>query len=210
MTKSISVAQVADTLKPYGVTLDPALADKIGAYIELLLKWNRTISLTTVTDPVEIVKFHFGESLFAASQLHFSQSRLADVGSGAGFPGVPLALTVPSLDVTLIESNSKKCAFLAEVVRELKLPNVHIVRDRMENVKPGQQLFDFGTARALGHHEDLLAWAKTKLSAGGSIVLWLGDEDSAEISGKSDWTWQPRALIPGSTGRFILAGSPIR
>ncbi|MGA8011899.1 MAG: 16S rRNA (guanine(527)-N(7))-methyltransferase RsmG, partial [Candidatus Acidiferrales bacterium] len=136
-------SQVEDTLGPYGILLEPGVVQKIRSYTALLIKWNRMISLTTVTDPIEILKFHFGESIFAASQVDFVESRLADVGSGAGFPGIPLAMTVPSLDVTLIESNSKKCVFLSEVVRELRLPNVKVLRERMENVDLGPRHFDF-------------------------------------------------------------------
>ena len=205
----ISNSQVENTLRPYGVALEPGVVDKIRSYMPLLLKWNRTISLTTVTDPVEILKFHFGESIFAASQVDFGESRLADVGSGAGFPGIPLAMTVPSLDVTLIESNSKKCAFLSEVVRELRLPNVKVLRERMENVDSDPRHFDFIAARALGHHNELLSWAKKNVSASGKVVLWLGAEDSRELSRKTDWSWQAPKLIPGSDRRYLLVGSPI-
>jgi 16S rRNA (guanine527-N7)-methyltransferase len=207
---TLSNSQIEECLRPYSVPISAELSDKIRAYIALLLKWNRTISLTTVTDPAEILKFHFGESLFAASLLDFAQSRLADVGTGAGFPGIPLALAVPTLEVTLIESIAKKCAFLSEVVRELDLQNVRVIRSRMEDVQSGEQLFDFVAARALGHHDDLLAWAKKNLSAEGQVVLWLGEQHTSELARKSDWTWQERQLIPGSARRFILSGSPIR
>ena len=110
MIAAISNSFIGDTLRPYGLALEPGIADKIRAYISLLLKWNKKLSLTTVENPEEILKFHFGESIFAASIANFEKSRLADVGSGAGFPGLPLAIIVPSLNVTLIESNGKKCA----------------------------------------------------------------------------------------------------
>lgn len=202
-------SQVEDTLGPYGILLEPGVVQKIRSYTALLIKWNRMISLTTVTDPIEILKFHFGESIFAASQVDFVESRLADVGSGAGFPGIPLAMTVPSLDVTLIESNSKKCVFLSEVVRELRLPNVKVLRERMENVDLGPRHFDFIAARALGHHNELLSWAKINVSASGKVVLWLGADDSRELSRKTDWSWQEPKLIPGSDRRYLLVGSPI-
>ncbi len=206
----ITNSMIESALQPYGVPIGSDLADKIRAYHSLFLKWNRTISLTTVTDPIEIIKFHFGESLFAASQLDFGESRLADVGSGAGFPGVPLAMAVPSLDVILIESNAKKCAFLSEVVRELRLANVAVLRERMEGVDSSEGPFDFFAARALGHHDELLAWAKKNIGAAGKVVLWLGGEDSRELSRKTDWIWQTPKLIPGSDRRFLLIGSPIR
>src|SRR5579862_3510821 len=110
--------QIISTLRPYGVPESSALSEKIRIYIDLLLKWNRKIALTAVTDPVDILKFHFGESLFAISTGVCGKSRLADVGTGAGFPGLVLAMADSNLDVSLIESNLKKCAFLSEAIRE--------------------------------------------------------------------------------------------
>jgi 16S rRNA (guanine527-N7)-methyltransferase len=204
---TLSASEISIALEPYGAAIGPATADKIRAYIALLLKWNRSISLTTVTDPAEIIKFHFGESFFAASALKFTESRLADVGTGAGFPGLPLALAVPSLDVTLIESNTKKCAFLSEVIRALNLPNATVFRGRMEEFPPGSTNFDFITARALGQFDDLLKWSRAQLAPGGKIVLWLGDDDARELSRAPGWTWDRAILIPGSKRRYLLVGS---
>jgi len=120
---SLTSAQITDALKPYGIATSIDLIKGVRTYTELLLKWNRSISLTSVTDVEQILRFHFGESLFALSMLPVEKSRLADVGSGAGFPGIPLAMVSPNLTVTLIESNAKKYAFLNEVIRELKLRN---------------------------------------------------------------------------------------
>jgi len=206
----LSNSDIEKRLRPYGVALKSGVTDRIAAYISLLLKWNRTISLTTVTDPTEILKFHFGESIFAASAVNFDQSRLADVGSGAGFPGLPLVLVVPSLGVTLIESNAKKCAFLSEVVRELHLSNVTVVRGRMEEFSPQFMPLNFIAARALGGHDELLSWAKDHLAAKGEVVLWLGEADSSKISLDRDWHWKPARLIPGSERRYLLVGSRAR
>jgi 16S rRNA (guanine527-N7)-methyltransferase len=204
---TLSASEISNALEPYGATIGPATADKIRAYIALLLKWNRSISLTTVTDPAEIIKFHFGESVFAASALKLAESRLADVGAGAGFPGLPLALAVPSLEVTLIESNTKKCAFLSEVIRGLKPPNATVFRGRMEEFPHGSANFDFITARALGQFDDLLKWSLTHLASGGKVVLWLGDDDARELSRAPGWTWGGPVLIPGSKRRYLLVGS---
>lgn len=205
---TLSNSLIESTLRPYGVAIESEVADKIRAYVALLLRWNKTISLTTVTDPVEILKFHFGESIFAASVVNLGKSRLADVGSGAGFPGSPLAIVVPSLDVTLIESNAKKCAFLSEVVRDLQLPNVIVSRGRMKDVPRDPGVFDFIAARALGQFDELLSWSKAHLAATGKAVLWLGDADSRGISLSRDWIWDQPTLIPGSERRFLLVGSP--
>jgi 16S rRNA (guanine527-N7)-methyltransferase len=203
-----SNSDIEKLLRPYGVDLKSGVADRIAAYISLLLKWNRTISLTTVTDPSQILKFHFGESIFAAPAVNIDQSRLADVGSGAGFPGLPLAMVVPGLNVTLIESNKKKCAFLSEVVRELLLPNVTVFRGRMEEFLAQSEPLNFITARALGGHDSLLCWANDHLAAKGKVILWPGEADSNKIPLDPDWHWEPVKLIPGSERRYLLVGSP--
>ena len=101
-------------------------------YVSLLLMWNQSISLTTVTDPDEIISRHFGESMFAAKLISVENCRLADVGTGAGFPGLPLKILSPTLDLVLIESNKKKYAFLSEVVRSLGLKSVEVLPERFE------------------------------------------------------------------------------
>jgi 16S rRNA (guanine527-N7)-methyltransferase len=203
VTKSI----IEETLRPYGVAINSSTADKINVYISLLLKWNKKISLTTVTDPLEILRFHFGESIFAASVVNFDQSRLADVGTGAGFPGLSLAVIVPSLTVTLIESNTKKCTFLSEVVRELQLPNVTVFRGRMEEFPSSLEAFDFVAARALGQFDALLAWSKENIALAGKVVLWLGAADSRGVSQDPNWIWEKPTLIPGSERRYLLVGA---
>ena len=206
----ISTRQIDDALRVYGYAPQGGMADKILVYVELLMRWNRTISLTTVSDPLEVVKFHFGESLFAASQVEMQKSRLADVGTGAGFPGLALALAIPSLRVTLIESNTKKCAFLAEVIRKLQTANANIYQGRVESISNESELFDFVTARALGHFEELLKWAKAHLATGGKLLLWLGAEDAAELSRQTDWRWQTPIKIPETSRRVLLIGEPAR
>jgi 16S rRNA (guanine527-N7)-methyltransferase len=202
--------QIEGLLRDYGVGAAPELTAKIHGYVELLLKWNRKIALTTVTDPKEIVKFHFGESLFATSRYNLEKSRLADVGTGAGFPGLPLALATPTLSVSLIESNLKKCAFLAEIIRELHVENATIFSGRMESFNSGPAKLDFITARACGQFDDLRAWAKAQLGDEGKLVLWLGEEDAKEVSTTPAWEWGIPDLIPGSKRRYILAGSLAR
>lgn len=202
---------IAQILGRYRVHADPGslLIDSIQRYISLLLQWNRSFSLTTVTDPDEIVRFHFGESLFAVSALSITSGRLADVGSGAGFPGLPLRMACPTLDLTLIESNAKKATFLAEVVRRLELDRVNVFRGRMEDFPEDRATaFDFVTARALGQFEHLLGWSKARLDPDGRVCLWLGEADAATISKHAGWGWSEPIGIPGSERRFVLAGSP--
>ena len=113
----------------------------------------------------------------------------------------------PKLYLTLIEANSKKCAFLSEIVRNVGIDHVSVVNSRMEDFPRG---FDFITARALGQHRELMAWSIENLSQAGRLVLWLGEDDTTQISRTPGWLWASPILIPGSKGRFILAGSPTR
>lgn len=201
-------SQIRRLLVPYGIDADSQLCGRISTYIDLLLAWNKKISLTTVTEPSEIVKFHFGESLFAIKGGHVEESRLADVGSGAGFPGLPLAMVRPELEVTLIESNSKKATFLAEVVRSLDIDNALVERGRMQDLGEAIGNFDFVTARALGGYEELAAWAQDRLRTPGKLILWVGDEDAAKISRIAGWDWNAPLIVPNSRNRVLLIGTP--
>jgi 16S rRNA (guanine527-N7)-methyltransferase len=203
-------SEIAATLLRYGVSTTPELCAQVRRYIDLLLRWNKKISLTTVTDPSEIIRFHFGESLFPAKSIPVPHSRLADVGSGPGFPGLALKLILEDVEIVLIESNAKKAAFLSEVTRELGLNGVEVFRGRMEDYEMGSKPFDLITARALGQHKKFLAWAFTKLKLSGFVALWLGEEDARAISRLVSWRWHEPIKIPESQRRFILFGSPIK
>jgi 16S rRNA (guanine527-N7)-methyltransferase len=205
----ISSEQISELLEPYGFTQSKVFSDGVRTYISILLRWNERISLTTVTDPAEIIKFHFGESLFAIHSVPIVNGRLADVGSGAGFPGLPLAMAIPDIHVTLIESDTKKATFLSEAVRELALSNVTVFRGRMDDLPIGPSGFEFITARALGQHKDLLNWSSKRLSDVGKIILWLGESDAISLSNYAAWQWDPPIHIPGSKRRFLLAGTRI-
>jgi len=206
----LSDADISSGLAPFGISADETLCERIRTYISLLLRWNERVSLTTVTDPREIIKFHFGESLFAAISVPIQFGRLADVGSGAGFPGIPLAMYARELQATLIESNLKKSTFLSEVARSLSLQNVTVVRSRMEDFPAESIRFDFVTVRAVGSFPELLSWAQLALSDFGILVLWLGGSDVTEVSSDSSWKWREPIRIPGSRNRYLLIGSPLR
>lgn len=199
---------IVEALKAYGVAPTAALCDSIRSYTEVLLRWNRKIPLTTVTQPDRIVRFHFGESMMAVRTVPMQVGRLADVGSGAGFPGVPIKLLVPDISLTLIEANGKKSTFLAEIVRELQLRETEIMRLRMDSLPLATGTFDFITARALGKYNNLLRWSGDRLTANGRAVLWLGESEARSLN-KPGWTWRAPVKIPGSERRFMLIGEPL-
>src|ERR1700733_707690 len=116
----LSESAIAALLTPY-VDSPPAILPQLSVYLDLLLKWNARTNLTAIRDPEEIVRRHFGESLFAARHVDPDATTLLDFGSGAGFPGVPIALLRPKIQVTLAESQNKKASFLREIVRTLNL-----------------------------------------------------------------------------------------
>jgi len=205
----LSLQEIRRILSVFSLDPSQEQAVKIAQYVQLLLQWNRSVSLTSVTNSAEILSRHFGESIFAASVAAIEKGRLADVGSGAGFPGLAIKIMRPDLDVVLIEPNKKKAAFLWEVVRGLKLSPVEILTSRFEeSIFVDADKFDFITARALGALPDLLDWSKKSLAEQGQVVLWLGMEDLTRISKLNDWVWTPGVRIPDSQRRFLLSGHP--
>lgn len=200
-----SDVQIRATLSAYGFGPTQAFCEKTRAYIDLLLKWNRRVALTSITSADEILRVHFGESLFAIQAAHIATGRLADVGSGAGFPGVPLAMALPGFEMSLIESNAKKAAFLSELVRVLELMNARVHHGRAESMSVDER-FDIVAARATGEYRQLLRWSEERLNADGKAVLWLGEKQIDELAGAKGWVWQRPVRISRTKGRFILVG----
>lgn len=208
-SNEVSERQIVEALSPFGIAPNGDQLQKIRGYLQLLRDWNRAVNLTTITEPVEILQRHFGESMFASSLLPVENCRLADVGTGAGFPGLALKIAYPDLQLILIESNKKKCAFLAEVVRSLYFSGVEIKTERFEQIHPESVHANVITARALGEFKQLLRWSERALVDRGHLVLWVGSEDSTRISKCAGWIWYPAVRIPESRRRYVLIGQPI-
>lgn len=199
--------QIQAALLPFGVSADHDLCNDIRIYMETLLHWNEKISLTTVTDPAEILRLHFGESFFAASVSGIANGRVADIGTGAGFPGIPMRMVRKDFELTLVEPIAKKTAFLGEVLRNLRISDATIIRCRMEELPAECSDFDLIVARALGNYDRLLRWSETRISRNRSIMLLLGESDAEQISKDRNWAWCQPKRIPQSRARFILIGS---
>jgi len=201
--------RIRQALEPFGVAVNAALAGRVRRYAELLLRWNRRVNLTSITEPDEILRRHFGESFFAAYAVPIERGRLIDVGTGAGFPGLALRALLDDLRVTLVEPTTRKSVFLAEVCRELDFIDVEIFRGTMADFGNARGQFDYVTARALGRHRDVLAFAMGLLRPGGKIVLWVGMQDVGEIRRDLSWSWRDPISIPLSEQRCLLVGQTL-
>lgn len=178
-------------------------------YIDILLKWNSRINLTAVRQPEEIVSRHFGESLFAAQYLFprgaESSGSVIDVGSGAGFPGIPIGMWVPRASITLIESNQKKATFLKEVCRTLILTNINVLPGRAEGF---ENQAEFVTLRAVEAFEDVVPTASKLTGPGGKLALLIGLSQvkrARELA--PGFEWAVPVEIPQSSSRVLLIGS---
>jgi 16S rRNA (guanine527-N7)-methyltransferase len=210
------------------VVLSSAQLQNISIYIDILLRWNSRINLTAIRDPEDIVTRHFGESFFAARHLSPRDANavaaaracpepnrrgcpaertsaaltLADLGSGAGFPGLPIKLWAPHLSLTLIESNHKKAAFLREVTRALTLTDVDIQNVRAETIP---RTFDVVTLRAVERFEAILPTASALIAPTGRMALLIGAAQQAQArSTLPDLAWSEPLPVPQSRSRVLL------
>jgi 16S rRNA (guanine527-N7)-methyltransferase len=205
--KSITAREIRTVFESFELAATEQFCEHVRAYIELLLLWNRRISLTSIVSPEEIARTHFAESLLATKAADGILGRLADVGTGPGFPGIPLKMYVPVLHLTLIEPNAKKCAFLAEALRTLDLNGVDIVQKRYEDVRAPDPPFDIVTARALGQFPEFVDWASTVLTPKGRVMVWTGPDGRHELERKKSFNWQDSFVIPRSKHRLIVTGT---
>lgn len=188
----------------------PAYDDQVlqvQQYINILLSWNDKVNLTAIRDPLEILYRHFCESMFAGTAVPIERGRLADVGTGAGFPGLPLKILRPSLQLFLIESNLKKATFLAEVIRTLGLKDAQVLVRRYEELGEEIAPLDYVCARALGEFPTFLDWADRQHLAAQQVVLWIGSQDVPEILKSRTWEWREPIRVPNSLRRMLLVGA---
>lgn len=159
------------------LALPASAIERLLDYLELLQRWNKTYNLTAVRDPDEMVTRHLLDSL--AVLPFVAGDSLADLGSGAGLPGVPLAIATPDVQVTLVDSNGKKARFLREVARALPLANVRVEQVRVQYL---QGTFDCITARAFASLAEMLSWGGHSLAHNGVWLALKGRIDEAELA----------------------------
>ncbi len=188
------------------LALPGELAPPLLAYLDLLARWNRTYNLTAVRDPREMVSRHLLDSLAMEPFLDGIDS-LADLGTGPGLPGIPLAIARPGLRVTLVEANGKKARFLREAVRTLGLANAEVAESRIESLdRPGT--FDAITARALATLPQILEFGGHLLAPGGKLLAMKGARPDEEIAAlPRGWRLETlhRLTVPGLDGERHLA-----
>jgi 16S rRNA (guanine527-N7)-methyltransferase len=198
---------IKKALHEFHLEITPGQVDAIQRYMAVLLAWNEKVNLTAIRDPLEVLYRHFCECMYAAVAVPLQAGRLADVGSGAGFPGLALKIVRPELQVFLIESNVKKATFLAEVVRELQLADTRVLVSRYEELGEEITPLDFVCSRALGEFDKFLSWARSDRVAAGQAILWVGGRDIEEIKRIAGWNWKEPISIPHSLQRFLLVGT---
>lgn len=206
---SLTSSRIRSILEPYYPNADLEICSKVQIYIDLLLYWNKRISLTAISSEEEIVRFHFGESIFSLTLEDFNNGRLADVGSGAGFPGYAIKLFRPDVKLTLIEPNKKKCTFLNEVSRKVGFSEIEVIPATFKSSQLGPESLDHVVSRAMGNIEALVEWSRGRLSSNGRVILWLGAGDAGTTARIGGWDWDKPVVIPGTNQRMIVAGSRI-
>ena len=225
----MDTARIAVLLEPF---LEPALTpsqlDQISIYIDLLQRWNARINLTAIRHEEEIVTRHFGESFFlarhlfpivgpaSAQALEGAPSKLRlggrgcvlDIGSGAGFPALPLKIWAPRIHLTLIESNHKKATFLREVARALTLTDINVIADRAEiiSTRPDSPQAKVVTLRAVESFKTILPQALSFLAPNGTLALLIGATQLPHLNTILNLKWNPPITVPQSNTRVLSIG----
>ncbi len=211
--------RIAELLEPFlsdnrrrTAALAPSQVRLISMYVNLLLRWNDRVNLTAIREPEEIVTRHFGESIFAARQLFplpeveaGGTAHVIDIGSGAGFPGLPAKIWAPHIHLTLIESNQKKATFLREVVRNLALANVDVFAARAKTYfgTPG----DVVMFRAVEKFESILLDAAGLVRTGGCLAVMVGRSQADRVRELLPaLQWKNPIGLPHSSNRFLIIG----
>ena len=175
--------------------------EQLENYLALLVKWNARVNLTALREPAEIIDRHLAESIFAARQITSRVKTLLDFGSGAGLPGIPIAIARPEIGVTLAESQNKKAAFLREAVRTLGL-KTEVWAERVETMAP-EHVFDAVTLRAVDKMADACRTAVDRLVPGGWIAVFATRRTEPVLEGIR---WEAEVAIPGSEQGILKMG----
>ena len=202
----MDTTEIARLLRPF-IELEQKQLEQTSIYLNLLMQWNARTNLTSVRRAEDIATRHFGESFFVAHQLLKSApvKSAIDLGSGAGFPGLPFAMLAPQSQVTLIESQGKKAAFLNEAVRALGLKHVKVFKERAESYPGAAELV---MLRAVEKFSKAAALAWKLVEPGGRLALMIGGAQFPEATQLDEHiSWENPVSVPGSQSRILLVGT---
>ena len=197
-------------LPEYGLTPTAEQRERLARYLELVRAGNERVRLVGSSEPEVLVRRHLGESLFLGTMARLGTQRLLDLGSGAGFPGLALAL-IYGMQTTLVESNQKKAAFLRSCAAELGLPNVAVDHNFLERQPKSATALDaeLVTVRALEGMERVPEWLGRWLRPGTTAALWATRARAAGWSAEyQQWAWGPFQVLPGAVDRGIILSVP--
>lgn len=205
----MEASALRDLLAPFipADELDAPLLASVGIHLDLLTRWNQRMNLTALRSPEEMVVRHFGESLFAARSL-FARNAVQDVfdlGSGAGFPGLPIKYWAPQLQLTLIESHGKKATFLREVGRALQLTGFSVLTARAESLS---QRASFVTMRAVEKFDQALVAASRLVAPGGRLAILIGEAQRERALSLLPPGESSTLSLPSSEQRILLTWKP--
>jgi 16S rRNA (guanine527-N7)-methyltransferase len=204
--KPLSEDTIRRAMGEFQIAISDDQIVQIQQYMKILQHWNEKLNLTAIRDPLEILYRHFCECMYAAVAIPGDFGRLADIGSGAGFPGIPLKIMRPEMELFLVESNIKKGTFLAEVVRELELANARVLISRYEELSEELAPLDYVCSRAVGEFGPFLTWAASEHLSARRTLLWIGGRDLDEVRKSELWDWQEPIAVPQSLRRYLLVG----
>ncbi len=194
-----------------GIAFEPGDLGRLGRYLDLLFDANTRFNLTAITDPDQAWMRHIFDSLTLVPLIVSAEAgSLIDVGSGGGLPGLPLAIVMPGLRVTLLEATGKKAAFLSETARALELPNVEVIKDRAETAgrdSAHRERYDIATARAVGRLDVLLELTSPFIKVGGLVLAIKGGKAPEEASEAKQALHRLHCrlieLLPTATGTIV-------
>ncbi len=184
MEKKRFEEEMSKKSKILGVRFSVEQIEQFYKYMNLLIEWDEKMNLTAITEPKEIILKHFIDSITILKYID-DNSKLVDVGTGAGFPGVPLSIMNPTLKITLVDSLNKRLIFLQEVVKELNLKNIEIVHARAEEFgqnKNYREKFDIATSRAVANLATLSEYLVPLVKIGGKIISMKASNAKEEIN----------------------------
>ena len=183
MEKDIFYKKMKEKTQKINIDLSVEQLDKFYIYMDLLIYWNEKINLTAITEPEEIILKHFIDSLTICNKIE-NNNKIIDVGTGAGFPGIPLAIVNNTLEITLVDALNKRLIFLEEVIKELKLDNIKLIHARAEEIgqnRDYREKFDISTSRAVANLSTLSEYLLPLVKINGKCLCMKASDAEEEI-----------------------------